>query len=42
MTASISLRINTCKSVSKQTTLTSFRINTCGKRGEGGTFIPLR
>jgi hypothetical protein len=36
MTASISLRINTCKSVSKQTTLTSFRMNTCEKRGEGG------
>jgi hypothetical protein len=29
-------RINTCKSVSKQTTLTSFRINTYEKRGEGG------
>ena len=29
-------RINTCKSVSKQTTLTSFRMNTCKKRGEGG------
>src|SRR5258707_746841 len=42
MTASISLRINTCKSVSKQTTLTPFRMNTCEKRGEGGTFIPLR
>jgi hypothetical protein len=29
-------RINTCKSVSKQSTLTSFRINTCEKhRGEG-------
>ena len=29
-------RINTCKSVSKQTTLTSFRINTCEKpRGRG-------
>jgi hypothetical protein len=36
MTASISLRINTCKSVSKQTTLTPFRMNTCEKRGEGG------
>jgi hypothetical protein len=30
-------RINTCKSVTKQTTLTSFRINTCEKpRGRGG------
>ncbi len=29
-------RINTCKSVSKQTTLTSFRINTYEKRGGGG------
>jgi len=43
----ISFRINTCKSVSKQTTLTSFRINTCEKpRGRGGTsfrrfFSPL-
>ena len=36
MTASISLRINTCKSVSKQTTLTPFRMNTCEKRGERG------
>ncbi len=36
MAASISLRINTCKSVSKQTTLTPFRMNTCEKRGEGG------
>ena len=33
----ISFRINTCKSVSKQTTLTSFRINTCEKTGGGGT-----
>jgi hypothetical protein len=30
-------RINTCKSVSKQRSLTPFRINTYGKRGEGGT-----
>src|SRR5258708_3295400 len=30
-------RINTCKSVSKQTTLTTFRINTYKKTGEGGT-----
>ena len=29
-------RINTCKSVSKQTTLTSFRINTYEKKGGGG------
>ena len=28
-------RINTCKSVSRQTTLTSFRINTYEKTGEG-------
>src|SRR6266481_9449322 len=30
-------RINTCKSVSKQRTLTPFRINTYEKQGEGGT-----
>jgi hypothetical protein len=29
-------RINTCKSVTKQTTLTPFRINTYAKPGEGG------
>jgi hypothetical protein len=29
-------RINTCKSVSKQMTLTPFRMNTYEKRGEGG------
>src|SRR5260370_41467833 len=29
-------RINTCKSVSKQMTLTTFRINTYEKRGGGG------
>jgi hypothetical protein len=29
-------RINTCKSVSKQTTSSTFRINTYEKRGEGG------
>src|SRR5712691_4408748 len=29
-------RINTCKSVSKQRTLTSFRMNTCEKGGGGG------
>ena len=28
-------RINTCKSVSKQTTLTPFRMNTYEKRGRG-------
>jgi hypothetical protein len=34
----MSFRINTCESVSKQTTLTSFRINTCeNPGGEGGT-----
>ena len=33
---SILFRINTCKSVTKQTTLTSFRINTYEKPGEGG------
>ena len=30
-------RINTCKSVSKQRTLTSFRINTYEKQGEGAS-----
>jgi len=34
-------RINTCKSVSKQSTLTTFRMNTYRKRGEGGTPIPV-
>ena len=29
-------RINTCKSVSKQSTLTIFRMNTYAKQGEGG------
>src|SRR5713226_1152442 len=29
-------RINTCKSVSKQKTLTPFRMNTYEKQGEGG------
>src|SRR6202158_1527636 len=29
-------RMNTCKSVSKQSTLTPFRMNTYAKRGEGG------
>src|SRR5258708_9925918 len=35
-TAYFSARINTCKSVSKQTALTPFRINTCEKIGRGG------
>ncbi len=38
-TAYISSRINTCKSVSKQTALSPFTINTYEKHGEGG---PLR
>jgi hypothetical protein len=38
MTASISLRINTCRSVSKQTTLTPFRMNIYEKHREGGYF----
>src|SRR5712692_10448737 len=33
-------RINTCKSVSKQRTLTTFRMNTYEKRGEGGKAQP--
>jgi hypothetical protein len=35
LTSSISCRINTCKTVSKQTTLTPFRMNTYRKQGEG-------
>ena len=31
-------RINTCKTVSKQTTLTSFGMNTYGKTGGGGGY----
>ncbi len=31
-------RINTCKSVSKQRTLTTFRMNTYAKQGEGGPY----
>src|SRR5260370_4328645 len=31
-------RMNICKSVSKQRTLTAFRMNTYEKRGEGGRF----
>src|SRR5229473_4383239 len=35
-------RMNTCESVSKQRTLTTFRMNTYEKRGEGrGWFIRL-
>src|SRR5260370_6524303 len=34
--ASKPFRMNTCKSVSKQRTLTTFRINTYEKRGGGG------
>src|SRR3989442_380070 len=30
-------KINTCKTVSKQTTLTTFRMNTYGKQGGGGS-----
>src|SRR5713101_655999 len=33
-------RMNTCKSVSKQTTLTPFRMNTYEKPGEGGLINP--
>ena len=32
-------RMNTCKSVSKQMTLTAFRMNTYEKLGEGGPVI---
>src|SRR5467141_1945753 len=35
MFPSNSFRMNTCKSVSKQRTLTTFRMNTCEKPGEG-------
>ena len=34
--ARILFRINTCKTVSKQTTLTTFRMNTYEKTGGGG------
>ncbi len=34
-------RINTCKSVSKQRTLTPFRMNTYEKQGEGGTLVAV-
>src|SRR5260370_10192946 len=33
-------RINTCESVSKQSTLNTFRINTCEKQGGGGPRFP--
>jgi hypothetical protein len=33
-------RMNTCKSVSKQRTLTPFRMNTCEKTGGGRTLFP--
>src|SRR5258707_998825 len=36
-----SFRINTCKSVSKQKTLTPFRMNTYEKQGEGGSMVFL-
>ena len=32
-------RINTCESVSKQKTLTIFRMNTYAKQGEGGVIV---
>ena len=35
-------RMNTCKSVSKQRALTTFRINTYGKRGRGARRSSLR
>jgi hypothetical protein len=37
--SSIFFRINTCKSVSKQTTLTPFRISTYAKPGEGDGLV---
>src|SRR6266852_2894829 len=33
-------RMNTCESVSKQSTLNTFRINTCEKQGGGGPRFP--
>src|SRR5258707_3977300 len=42
LTSSISLRINTCKSVSKQTTLTCFRINTYEKHRGVGVLLLTR
>src|SRR6266851_6499873 len=38
--ASKPFRMNTCESVSKQRTLTTFRINTYEKQGEGGPSLP--
>ena len=40
--ASKSFRINTCKSESKQRTLTTFRMNTYVKQGEGGVLLLTR
>jgi hypothetical protein len=40
--ASKPFRMNTCESVSKQRTLTTFRINTYRKRGRGGCSPSLR
>src|SRR5260370_17598115 len=42
LTSSISFRINTCKSVSKQTTLTIFRINTYEKHRGVGVLLLTR
>src|SRR5258708_2033703 len=42
LTSSISFRINTCKSVSKQTTLTCFRINTYEKHRGVGVLLLTR
>ena len=39
--ASKPFRINTCESVSKQSTLNTFRINTCEKQGGGGPRFSL-
>src|SRR5260370_28741089 len=42
LTSSISFRINTCKSVSKQTTLTLFRMNTYEKHRGVGVLLLTR
>jgi hypothetical protein len=42
LTSSIPFRINTCKSVTKQTTLTSFRMNTYEKTGGRGVLLLTR
>src|SRR5258708_18323296 len=42
LAAPTSFRINTCKSVTKQTTLTLFRINTYEKRGGWGSSKALQ